>query len=363
MSREPDRSAQAFDSTRVSASRVGSLMKCGIAFKLQYLDGVPEEVSGSAALFGSVVHKALEHWSPDRKQDLLPLMRAAWREETAETSVRPFLEAYEPLSAKIVRAEHECRQAYEKRAGKPSVNIHMAKEWKQHPVSKELTRFFATWLPRLEAGSPWRFTERDPLPSLYNESLVLAKRYEAKWKHLPPTVHTEFKFEEPWRGFTLRGYIDTIEPLIARESAEVYGIGVVDYKTYRKAPAAQLDSDLDSGDGAELKDWRQLVMYDVVVRQLVGRGQLPLPYDLDKYDLLIGIDYVRTGERRFWRVTEADYDRLERELKAYKAICDGEAFLPADKNANPDFCPFPSQCCLRSTAAAGGGAVRVEVSL
>jgi hypothetical protein len=338
-------------------------MKCGIAFDLKYLQGVPEEVSGSAALFGSVVHKALELWSPDRSQDLLPLMRSAWKIETAETSVRKFLEAYEPLSARVIRAEHEARVKYEERAKKPSVNIHMAKEWKQHPVSKELSRFFAQWLPKLEAGSPWRFTDRDPLPQLYNESLVLAKRYEAKWKHLPPTLHTEFKFEEQWRGFTLTGYIDAIEPLVDRNTGEVVAVGVDDYKTYRKAPAAELPDDLDTGDGAELKDWRQLVMYDVVVRQLVERGQLPLPWSLEEIPLLIGVDYVRCLERRFWRVTEADYDRLERELIAYKTIVDGGAFLPADKNANPDFCPFPSQCCLRSTAAAGGGVERVAVAM
>lgn len=361
MPRERD-SVQVFDSTRVSPSRVGSLMKCGVAFKLKYLDGVPEEVSGSAALFGSVVHNALEHWSPDRSQDLLPLMRSAWRDETAETAVRPFLEAYEPLSARVVRAEHECREKFLKRTGKASKAIHMSGEWKKHPINAEMKRFFAQWLPKLEADSPWRFSEFDPLPQLYNESLVLARRYQAKWQHLPSTLHTEFKVEEPWRGFTITGYIDTIEPIVSRETGEVIGVGVVDYKTYKKAPGAELDGDLD-GDGAELKDWRQLVMYDVVVRQLVERGQLPLPWNLDEVPLLIGVDYVRMMERRFWRVQPADYDRLERELNAYKVIVDGEAFLPADKGANPDYCPFPSQCCLRTTAAAGGGVERVAVAL
>lgn len=351
-----------FDSTRVSPSRVGSLMKCGTAFDLKYLQGVPEERSGSSALFGTVVHKALEWWAPDRSQDLLPLMRSAWKDATAETSVRPFLEAYEPLSAKITRAQHECAQAFEKRTKKPAKVITMSGEWKRHPVKIELDRLVAAWLPRLTAESRWEFTEYDPLPSLYNESLILSRRYQRRWQHLPPALHTEFKFEEQWRGFTLTGVIDTIEPLLHRESGEMIGVGVVDYKSYKKLPAFEIEGD-DDGDGAELKDWRQFVMYEIVVRLLVERGALALPWSLDEFPLYPGIDYVRGLQRRFWRVHEADYDRLERELIAYKAIIDAKAFLPADKNQNPDFCPFPSQCCLRNTLAAGGGVERVAVTV
>lgn len=361
MAREREQHSD-FDSTRVSASRVGSLMKCGIAFKLQYLDGVPEEVNGSASLFGNVVHKALEWWATDRTQDLLPLMRAAWTDETKGTAVYHFLEAYAPISAKITRAQHDCAVAFEKRTKKPSKAITMSGEWKRHPVKNQLDRLFATWLPKLEAGSPWRFTEYDPLPSLYNESLILSRRYQQLWEHLPPALHTEFRFEENWRGFTLRGYVDAIEPLLDKDTGEIRAIGVTDYKTYKKGPAPELDGDND-GEGAELKDWRQLVMYDVAVRQLVERGQLPLPWSLDDVPLYVGIDYVRCSERRFWKVKQEDYDRLERELNAYKTIVDGEAFLPADKSSNPDFCPFPSQCCLRTTTAAGGGVERVLVNV
>jgi hypothetical protein len=68
-------------------------------------------------------------------------------------------------------------------------------------------------------------------------------------------------------------------------------------------------------------------------------------------------------ERSFAEFGPADFDRLERELNDYAVMVDNEVYLPAEKNRNPDFCPFPSQCCLRSTQATGGSAKPVEVEL
>lgn len=47
---------QQFDPRRISPSRVNALVSCGIAFRMKYVEGLPEEVSGSSALFGSVIH-------------------------------------------------------------------------------------------------------------------------------------------------------------------------------------------------------------------------------------------------------------------------------------------------------------------
>jgi hypothetical protein len=117
------------------------------------------------------------------------------------------------------------------------------------------------------------------------------------------------------------------------------------------------------------------VIYDAAIRSLVARGALQLPIDIDSVPLLVGVDYVRwTPEwkddegnpfpsRRFWQVTEADYERLERELNAYSNTVDGGNFLPAEKGRNPNFCDYPETCCLRNTLAAGGESTPVEVIL
>lgn len=340
-----------FDSRHISPSRMNALVSCGVAFKLKYVDRLPEEASGSAALFGSVVHGALEYWTPDRSQALLPLMRQAWKDVIAEAqapALNVFIEEYKDLSIQAIRKEHSIREAWAAR-GKVSKSPRMTKEWKESSVARDIDRLVSKHAAKVNADSPWRFNEFGTLPGLYDESLVLAKRYEAKWKHLPNSIFTEFGFEVPFRGFTLRGYIDVIEEVTDKKTGQRY-LGVTDYKTYaREAP--------------EQKDWRQKCIYAVAVNYLIGEGQIVLPAEVAGLELLMGVDYVRMMERSFARFGRADFDRLERELTNYAVMVDNGVYLPAEKNRNPDFCPFPSQCCLRSCQATGGSAESVEVEL
>ena len=356
------------DPTRVSPSRLNSYVSCGIAFHLKYVQDVPPERSGSAALFGSVMHKALEFWGQDRSRDLTQLVRDAWVSETVwdgkPTAVTRFLKEYQQISVQVIKAEHAARTKWEadpRNKGKKSQAPRMTKYFKESEAARKLNAMLARWLDTLNEESPWKFSDRDPLPSLYDESLVVSKRYAHTLWHLPNIVHSEFEISEAWRGFTLTGYIDFIEPLIDRDTKELLGVGIGDYKTYRKEPA-------------EHKDWRQVVMYDAAVRSLVARGAIELPWDIDKVPLYVGIDYVRGAgqwfdengkptSRRYWQIADGDYERLERELNAYKAGVEGNVYLPAEKNRNPDFCDYGENCCLRSTSVAGGSALPVEVNI
>jgi len=353
-----------FDPTRISASRVNKLAECGVAFRMKYLENVPETVFSSFALFGSVVHTAQENWAKDRDEPLFGLMQDAWITETEEAPVvYEFLQRYARISSDVIRAEASAREDFERRnKGKTSQAPRMTKHFKDSDACKALNALLAEWVPKLNDGSPWKFTDRDPLPTFYDDSLVLAKRYEQQWKHLPPSLYQEFEFTEPWRGFTLNGYIDSVDPLVDRDSGEVIGIGVIDYKTYKQQPAQH-------------KDYRQLVIYDAAFRSLVDRGAVVLPWSLDDIPLYVGIDYVRYAgvecdwlspagnSRRYWRITDEDHDRLERELNAYRNTVEAQNFLPADKGQKADFCDYGPLCCLVSTAAAGGCAEPVEVNV
>ncbi len=351
-----------FNPRKLSPSRMNALATCGVAFKMKYLDRLPEQRSGSAALRGQVYHKALEDWAPNRSADLLTLVRSAWLSCTEGTSVNDFIGLYANLASKVVIAEHECKAAFKERTKKDSKAIHMSGEWKRHPVKAEVDDLFREWLPKLERESFWRFTEWDPLPKLYNESLVWARQYQERWQHLPPSLFTEFGFDVEWRGWLLNGYVDVVEPLLDRDTGELVGLGVDDYKTYGVAPAQH-------------KDYRQMVVYDIAVRDLIDRGQLVLPPGFEDLPIYVGIDYVRhdgTWEdedgrpfppRRYWRMGPADHERLEREASAYTDTVERRAFLPAQKGQKVDFCPYPESCCMRSTAAAGGSAELVEVNL
>lgn len=340
------RREETFDPVRVSPNRVNQYLSCGEAFQRNYIQGEPEEMSGSAALFGSVVHAALEHWAMNRQADLTALVRSAWLDVTKEApTVNAFIVAYQAMAGEIIRAEKECADAFEARQGRPTKAVRMTGEWKKHPASGKVSRFLGEWLPKLK-DSPWRFNERDPLPALYNESLILSKRYQARWQHLPNAWYSELGFTVNWRGFILHGYIDSIEPVQHRDTGELLGIGVVDYKTYAKAPAPA-------------KDWRQRAFYDAAIRDLLSTGQLELPVkDLPIY---VGMDYVRwtdswldesekypTAARVWEEMTDADRDLLERDLTMYRDGVTHGVFLPAEKGRNPDFCPYPSNCCLKN---------------
>lgn len=360
-----------FDPAKVSPSRVNKLSECGVAFKMKYLDGIPEQRMGSHALFGNVVHAALEKWALDRSQDLLTLMRQAWVTKTEGTAVKDFLAEYGLINVAVMKAEVAAREAFDanplnQRQGKVCKAPRMTKHFKESAAARDLNELLHDWMPKLEETSPWEFTERDPLPQFYDDSLVLAKRYQKQWGHLQPVLHTEFAFDVPWRGFRLIGYIDVVELLLSPEG-ELQGIGVEDYKTYRRQPA-------------EHKDYRQLVMYDVALRYLVEAGVIQLPVSLDTTPIKVGIDYVRQAgttcdwkdedgnlllvdgnSRRFWQMTEADYDVLERDLQNYKGIVQGGFFQPAPKSAKPEFCDYGGLCCLVNVGTRGGCAERTVV--
>jgi len=372
--REPLDGDKPFDPRVVSASRVNKYDECGHAFKLKYLDRVPEHRQGSFALFGSVVHGALEKWAVNREQDLVLLMRQSWLEETAGTPVKTFLGEYQSISGAVLRAEKEAIEDYNerpinKRAGKTCQAPRMTKHFKESPAAKQLFAMQRDWADKLSAESPWEFTERDPLPKFYDDSLIIGKRYARKYGHLPPAVHTEFAFDVPWRGHRLTGFIDTIEILLDPTTGEFLGLLVNDYKTYRTEPA-------------EFKDYRQLVMYDAAVRVLVAEGVLMLPFSLDEVDLYVGIDYVRMADvdcdwkvlrregeetsggwsRAYWKLGPEDHEVLHQDLEMYTSGVEARIFRPAPKSAKADFCDYGPLCCLVNVKGRGGCAERVEVA-
>lgn len=341
MSQRGSSASEDFNPIKVSPSRLNALLSCGVAFEKKYIKHEPEVRSGAAALFGSVVHEALEHWCVNREAPLLPLMRSAWLKVTAGTVVNDFIGAYQSLSIRAIKEEARIREA------RPDIKVvRMTKDWKTSSVAKSINSLLAQWIPKLDAESPWLFKPTKDgfppqLPSLYDESLILAKRYEARWRHLPAAMFAEFAIDVRWNDFILNCYVDAIEPVVDQHG-ELQAIAVIDYKTYAKEPAPQ-------------KDWRQMAMYDVGLTALRERGDLVLP-DVPVY---VGMDYFRLTarpdevyeSRRLWQMTDLDRVRLLRELNTYRKIVEGGLFMPAEKGRNTDWCPYPEDCCLRTAPA------------
>lgn len=331
-----------FNSSVIHSSSVQSLTQCGVAFEMRYIKGLPEEKSGSAALFGLVMHRALEWWAVDRSQSLLKLVELAWAEMVEGTPLEAFLDEYATFSKDAIRLCHKIKADWAAQ-GKESKAPRMTKVFKESSVAVAIQQLVFEYSTAMET-SPWRFSENDPLPGLYDESLVLAKRYEAKYKHLRPVLHAEIKFDVEWRTFRLKGTIDTVELLYGPRN-EPTALLVTDYKSYRAEPSEQ-------------KDYRQMVMYHIAVDSM--RDGLGIESKLPFY---VGIDYLRLGYRQYWQMGPADFDRLEKELNMFRTMADGKLFLPAQKSYNPDYCAFPSRCCMKNTLAAGGQALPVDVAL
>lgn len=323
-----------FDVMKVSPSRLNAYVSCGVAFKYRYIDRIPEQKSGSAALFGNVVHKALESWALNRESSLLTLMRAAWLSCTEGDVVNDFVGAYSALSGQAIRQEHQIRLAWADK-GKESKAPRMTKEWKESDVARKIARLWHEWAHRM-GESRWRFSDRDPITGLYDESLVLAKRYEAANQGRPNARYTELSFDVKWHGFLLNGYVDAIEPQIA-PAGDFLGYDVTDYKTYRQ-------------ESSDAKDWRQGVFYHVALHGLVQRGEM----DLDLAGMRVAFDYPRLLDRKFYRFGQADFAQLLRELEMYRRGVESEVFLPAEKGRNPDYCDYPDNCCLNNRGGCAG---------
>jgi hypothetical protein len=329
---------QPFDPVRVSASRVNALLACGLAFERKYIQGQPEERSGPAALFGSAMHEALEHWCVNRSSDLATHVKSAWLKVTEGDPARQYLGAYQALSVQAIKVEEQIRE------DRPEIKkVRATKDWKESDVYKKIMQLGSVYAERLEQDSKWRFKKWDELPALYDESLQLAERYQGRWRHLPNAMFGELPFDVRWKDWILVGYIDAIEPVLDADGALI-AVSITDYKSYAQEPAIA-------------KDWRQLVMYDIAVRELKQRGLLDLP-DVPIY---VCLDYLRLTpkpfdeepfeSRKMWRITNGDYVKLYRELTHYTAIVRDGLFLPAEKSRNKDFCPFPESCCLTHMAA------------
>jgi RecB family exonuclease len=329
-----------FEPTLISASRIDQLLTCGVAFKYRYIDRLPREGSGSSALFGSAVHRALETWAPNRGESLDKHVVQGWQDATKGTVVHDFLVKYDQLARRAINLCDEIMLS------RPEIKMpRVTSDFKKSQIAKEISQFLAEWLPYLNTRSPWWFTERDPLPALYENSLRVMKKYEEQWQHLPAPFETELQFSIEWRGFTLNGYIDTIEPVIERKTGEIVGLGIMDYKTYAVEPA-------------EYKDWRQTVLYAVAVEELIASGDLN--YAIHE-PMVSGLDYVRLLERRFWQVTALDKERFYEQLVAYRERVSRGDFMPACKNVSPNMCDYPSICCQKVVDEGMCERVQIEV--
>lgn len=333
-----------FNIHSISPSRLNNFFECGVAFKKEYIELLPFERSGSAALFGTVLHAALEKWSLDREHSLVNLVAGCWQEELEGTPLKHFLEEYRPLSIKARKLEKDICQR------RPDIKApRMTRDWKQSQVSKDIFRLQQKWSQQLE-GSFYTFTESDPLPKLFDESLILARKYELRARQWPSSLQTELPFNVPLEvdgeEYRFTGYIDSLEFWTEVPEGLPWEPGYVlrDYKSYAREPYPN-------------KDRRQMLTYRMAFEKLVELGFLDLPLSDsrgNKFRITCVLDYPRLGDFSTYSFGDAEWTDLVTDVALYSKAVKAGVFLPAGKSRNPDYCPFPSSCCMTRGESCSG---------
>jgi hypothetical protein len=316
------------DPTIISPSRLGQFSECGRKFEFRYIDGIKPPRAPSRQLFGSVMHRAREQWVQNRKVDMVPFVKEAWVEQgQKDKPLGSFLAAYEDLS---VRARIEKDTIAQRRPELKNVNA--SKDWKEHPLKLQIDALVAALHDRME-GSVWTFTKTDPLPSLYDESISLARAYAARWRHLPDAAMVEVGFTVQWQGFTLTGRIDDVTEFQHPVLGRFYGL--TDAKTHQEDPFAPKFLD-------------QCVMYFVAVRECM-RLRRPGFERLDPdLPFMVAIDAMRLYDEerpyRFFEVDQAQEDRLLRVLQTYKRGVEHGVYTPNATRCDSMGCGFREMC-------------------
>lgn len=317
-----------FDATIISPSRLSQFSECGRKFEFRYIDGIKPPRAPSRQLFGSIMHRAREQWVMNRNADMVPMVKAAWAEEGAKDEpLGSFLAAYESLS---VQARME-RATIGKR--RPELkNVAASKDWKEHPLKLQIDELVASLADHMKA-SVWSFTQTDPLPSLYDESITLARGYSDRWRHLPTPLMTEVGFTVPWHGFTLTGRIDDITLFEHPEIGQFYG--ATDAKTHKEDPFAPKFMD-------------QGVMYRVAIREAITLRRPGLE-DLDPdMPVLVGIDAMRLYNQpeayRWFEVDERQERRLLHVLMQYRRGIENAVYTPAAARCDNMGCGYREIC-------------------
>jgi hypothetical protein len=259
---------------------------------------------------------------------MVPLVKQAWREQgDRDKPLGEFLAAYEALS---VRARAEQDRIGQRR---PELrNVAASKDWKESAVKAEIDTLVADLADRME-GSVWTFTKTDPLPSLYDESIVLSRAYAKRWRHLPNAMLVEIGFTVPWQGFSLTGRIDDLTLFEHPTLGPFYGI--TDAKTHREDPFAP--KLIDAG-----------VMYRVAMRECIALARPGFERLDPEMPMLYGVDAMRLHAEehayRWFEIDEAQERRLLRVLEQYQRGVRNAVFTPAANRCDFMGCGYREIC-------------------
>jgi CRISPR/Cas system-associated exonuclease Cas4 (RecB family) len=234
----------------LSASRIGTANRCGLAYKYQYVDRIPALQESASRLFGHVIHDGVAEWYGEgltteanihRHKDLSleKIVAAQWKEK---------------LPPKIWEALQGVIEADKEREATASL-ILMQRPTLKKPMN---TKAF------LESSASKNFIEKqlalreladkmndikwpqstDPFTE-YSKSRMVARIMEMEWKPQPRPIMVEEAFHMELEGFVVRGRIDQVRQDLDLGTGELMDPIVLDIKS-GKQPLTQMEAFLQA---------------------------------------------------------------------------------------------------------------------
>lgn len=321
----------------LSASRIRTADKCGLAYEYQYVKKLPAPYDKGATVFGNVIHDGLELWyGPDadpatsatQHQDLslVDIVADGWWKVLPQ-------EVAPPLRACIRSAIELDALASAIVISRPQIKS--PRTTRDYLSSNEYARFEDCRDQLLRASDKcetMKWPKDENAFQAYRKSLVIAEQLQRRWRRLPRPMVVERGFDLEFAGVHIRGRIDQIriDPDPQGE-AKVEGL---DVKTGRQMMT-------------QMEAFIQAFLYDEACRQL---PDLPVPdywtfwmarHDKPQHGV---IDYTRHAKLAE-RIIHGVRERIERQDFAphygmwckscdFKDLCEQEVGLwPAGENS------------------------------
>lgn len=229
----------------MSASRLGTISRCGLAFEYRYIKGLPAPWDRARTLFGHAVHDGLQLWygyddepADHQAHDLAPLVLAQWErllppkiwadlqvlrdmDEECEAVAAAILFKRPMLKAPTQTQEYLTCEAVKEFVAKRAELVAVCDKFEEIKWSKD----------------------EDPYKA-YKLSAKLADQMQARWQHLPRPLAVERPFALEIEGFRVRGRLDQLRLDPAWGTGEAVP-RLVDVKTIA-SPMTQMEAFLQS---------------------------------------------------------------------------------------------------------------------
>lgn len=201
--------------TDLSASRIGTANKCGLAFKYQYVDQIPALYDSAALMFGSVIHNAVEDWygpghttdeniNQHRELDLRKLVAERWR-EVLPPKILDNLD-------KALELEREC-EAIASVIMIQRPHLKKPRQTKAFMETKASADFIEAKIALGELAQSMndvKWPQNETPYTAWEKSMTVADSIVRAWRDQPRPLVVEEPFMIDFEGYTVRGRIDQV---------------------------------------------------------------------------------------------------------------------------------------------------------